>query len=210
MKKHFLIASSFLLLSGCSLSFPTVAEQKELLKRGHFPERVPAWVSRPAQLGYDTARQSGGAFPESFGVPGAMPGIGPATGLDRQAEDREERLKQIKERDEKVKAMEGEESEKKEDSPLGRIEAKCPNLESQVVDAITTTETSPRKRKLLSLTQRCPLSWDLWFWLAQAYEKEERYGDAENCLNQVLLLDKGNKEAEEFLKQVKEKNAKPQ
>ena len=191
---HFLLALALCSLIACRLKAPTVAEQQKLQEMGAFPSGPPPWVSTGARGATVGSWGLGGVGGGSYGSP-----TGGGGGISRTL-NKQESLQEIQQK----RAVQTAKVETPEqNSPLGRIEAICPNVERDVTAALTTEETEIRAAKYLALTIRCPNSWDLWLWLGKDYLKLNRNAEAGRAFEKVLSLNNGNAEATDLLLEVR-------
>ena len=194
-----LLALALCSLAACRLKAPTVAEQQKLQEMGAFPSGPPPWVSTGARGATVGTWGLGGVGGGSYGSPtGAGGGRG---GISRTL-NKQESLQEIQQK-RAAQVVKVDTPEQK--SPLGRIEATCPNVERDVTAALTTEETEIRAAKYLALTIRCPSSWDLWLWLGKDYLKLNRNAEAGRAFEKVLNLNSGNAEATDLLLEVRKR-----
>ncbi len=157
---------------------PTVDEQKALLQGGAFAGSVPVWVAKPAAGGAHTKRSSGSLIPE--------------TGFSFDSGS-----------DEKINIVESssrnETDDANVDSPLNRISSLCPGIESEVNQAILSTDIVERVKKFELLRSQCPSSPDIILWLGEDYISLNDFTAARRTINEVLSLDSSNKRAKELL-----------
>lgn len=184
-----------LIFNSCQFRQPTLADQKELMRKGAFPGGTPAWVATPRERGSGFADATAGdgmfrrslstrdniAIPEDQGI------------LDRK-------LSQIEAR--KIKdeaALKNAETEKKQlkdsKSPLDRILSVCPKSEKEVTEALQILDLASRIKKYETIVSKCPDSWDLWLWLAKDYEKNHQLVQAGRSYEKVLVINPANDEA---------------
>jgi len=192
-------------LTSCRFKFPSVNEGQEFKRSGVFTDRVPAWVNQNRDED-PQLEVSLGALPQKAGSSATLRQSRanvPTGGLAVQNELAEK----LKERKEEFNRASQAEAVKTVDegSPLGRIGSLCPGLESQVSDALTTTDAPARIRQYENLTRRCPDSADLWLWLGKDYQSVNRLAEASRCFERVLLIDSSNEVAQALLSVVQEK-----
>lgn len=173
--------SAILFLSAC-LRVPTLDEQQKLVSDGAFPGGVPMWVygSKGGQRHY---------------IPGVIPTSFEATRSVYKSElslrpDRWDDLRPVEEKVEEKQAA----------TPLGRIAQVCgEEVERDASNALTTTDAETKGILLKALSEKCPTSWDIWFWLARSQLTNGDLSAAKMSLEKVLAIDRTNKEARELL-----------
>lgn len=172
-------------LSSCRFEVPDTNEQRALVERGSFPSGAPLWVSGTVE---GAERQhSTGVIPEYVVPPAAVyVRSDESRAMMREREDRQEKEVPVT----------------KEQSPLARIMALCPGLDTQVNAALTTVNHNERIARYESLTRDCSASADLWLWLGQDYLKAGQFPQAQAAFERVLMLDAANAEAKSGLDEV--------
>lgn len=212
----FTILASAGLAAGCRIKSPTLEEQRALAERGAFGSGTPAWMSAAAGVRSGSGGGiGGGLIPQVFSPPGdsiagntqqqAALRKSAEEALDEQREA-QQKLRTADDRTTKATDTYGSRSGATEkESPLDRILAACPGIESQVNDALTTVDTDQRIAKYVQLTNRCSHSWDLWLWLGKDYQKKNRLVQASRCYEKALILNNQAEEAEQLLAESRKK-----
>lgn len=194
-----ILALSVILTAGCTFRVPTVAEQEKLMEMGAFPTGAPGWISPAARGEVAGATLSSGIVPLSFSAqPGQTSAVAFSTGSVSS--------RAFETPPQPTLPGRTEESARKataELSPLERISQDCPNIESAVTSALTTTESDIRIKKYETLTRRCPSSSDLLLWLAKDYLKIGNYSKATQSVESVLRMDNQHREARELLSDIR-------
>ena len=181
-------------LAGCRFDVPDPAEQGELVRGGYVAGNSAPWMSPNVSGG--SARSSFGVVPDSFNNSIGSSGPSIRAYVDEEEVRRESR-EAATEAEAKVPAPEADEG------PIGRIEKICPGLESQVSEAITTTDLPERIGKYEALSRQCGKSVDIWFWLGRDYYKAGRVVEAGRALDQALIIEPSNREAADLLREVR-------
>ena len=196
-----LLASVF--LNSCRFKLPSVNEGQVFKRSGAFTTEVPGWVNQNRDEAPELTTNSG-VLPLAAGTSASVEQSRASlpTGAAAVQGELQHKIKKGSEERNKAKIAEGND-QIDDNSPLGRIEAVCPGLESDVSDSLTTTDTESRIRKYESLTRRCPDSADLWLWLGKDYQSEKRLAEASRCFERVLLIDGSNEVAQALLSVVK-------
>lgn len=187
------------LLSACRFVVPDGQEKEELVRRGAFPNGVPAWYGPQTRIdNKPVAQRDSGVATERLFVPQAAQNAHPRLDYVRA------NMNQFEE-----EAVEQQEAPKKTGpdlsglSPLERVEAVCPGMEDDVRQALLTEDRAVRVLKYESLSNRCQESTDIWLWLAKDYRQMGDYSRAESALNRLLELDPENSEAQSLLREVR-------
>ncbi len=194
-KTNFFILFLSLFLSSCEFRPPSLAEQQVLLKKGAFPGGIPPWVATP-RAGISSVADS----PRSDGI--FRKGFTKEAGAQEDQGILARKYEQIQVAElKKAEVANAPDQQKKfavAKSPLDRILADCPDVEKEVTTALQTLDLQQRIKKYESLVNRCPESWDLWFWLGQDYEKNKQLVQAGRCYDKVLVINPNNEEAEKL------------
>ena len=180
-------------ITGCTFRVPTVAEQEKLLEMGAFPTGAPAWISPAARGESAGSAVSSGIVPVTFSAqPSQSSAVAFSTGevSSNAFEPPQPRLPTPV-------------AVTKPPSPLERIAAACPDIESAASSALTTTEPDIRIKKYESLLKRCPESTDLQLWLAKDYLRTGSYARATQSVEAVLRIENQHLEARAHLAEIK-------
>lgn len=169
------------LLSACSVSVPSVDEQKKLVQDKTFVAGPPTWfVNSAAGTGSST-----GIIPST---------TAPLASLEARTADVQYpilvRSTEIAKSQETSPVVEAK-------SALDRIEDKCPGTEKEVNAALTNIDRNSKIKQYESLTKRCPMSADLQLLLSKEYLRANKHLAARTGFEQVLVLDPTNEEAKE-------------
>lgn len=174
--------------TACRVKVPDASEQSELLNR-RIIRAAPNWFA-PATTG-GAPTQSGGFISDTL-TP--MPSVQP-----RQ----EEMVYPLLVRREEIREEKKEESKPiKNPSALNRVNEQCPGHEVEINAALVNTDREERLNQYKVLTQKCPMSADLFLWLAQDYAKSGKLIDARGAYEHVLVLDPNNEEAKARISEV--------
>jgi hypothetical protein len=168
-----------LILPACRFKVPTPEEQQELLARGTFPGAVPAWVS--AEKGSRNQSLSA-VVPSAFSAP-----IHTASSFARSTTESDPRDLKTEEQNRQVGKAPQPKVDNSEAGALSRLMAQCPNVEEEAKEALVNTDPYTRMEQYRALSQRCPESADVWFWLGKDYLAEGRLLEARNCLENAVL-----------------------
>lgn len=206
------------LVSGCRIKAPTVAEQQALMERKSFPGGVPAWFSPgaagPAAQG-DTF--GGGLIPRKLGAPPLVASasiVEPTTEISN-ANAIGPLQPQLKPKGFATDATTPQgrtaveksvETKAAPASALDRITQGCPGVESQVTQALTTTEVDSRIQQYEALLSKCPRSSDLHVWLGKDYLNLGQNAKAGRLFEKALVLDNTNAEAKQLLEKARSTN----
>ena len=187
-----IVASSFVLLAGCSLRVPTPAEQAKLADDGAFPGGTPAWVS--AAVAGPSA--DAGSIPQHFKAPKAT------EAAQLSYENEGERIVAEKVTAKPAAPTTNNSEAEAADSPLNRITRSCPSVEADVRQALITPELDQRTKMYAGLVKRCPSSADLWLWLGKDYLAADDLDNATRSFEKVLTYDHDNAEAKSLLSNI--------
>lgn len=209
---HAVVFAALLAAGGCRVKSPTLDEQRELVRRGAFPSGTPGWMASQTGLGTQGRAGFGGLIPQVFSTPAESTSGSSqllAT-IEQQTAERERRLQQEqldrqRADDRSTQALSATGVKDEKDSPLNRINRACPGIESQVNEALTTIDIEQRIAKYVTLTNRCPHSFDLWLWLGKDYEKRNKLVQASRCYEKALVLNNQSEEASRLLEQSRRK-----
>lgn len=177
-----------------------MAEQEKLMEMGAFPTGAPGWISPAARGESPGAAMSSGLVPLTFSAqPSQSSAVAFTTGsvTSKAFEPPPKPLlpqANAAAQTAKIKSL---------NSPLERIAANCPDIESSVSSALTTTEADIRIKKYEALTKRCPSSPDLWLWLAKDYLLTENFGKATQSAEAVLRIENQHLEARALLSEIR-------
>lgn len=188
-------------LLGCRIKSPSVAEQQALAERGAFPRGVPAWSSGAVAAAGAVGRQAPGIIPTQY-ERSSLPSSQDRPNINRAEVSRRAAMTNTSSPLTEADALETSDNRESQ-SELGRIEALCPGLESDVTSALTTVNIDDRIRQYRRLTSRCPESYDLWLWLAKDFYSAGRIAEAEKAANRVLSLDAGNSSASALITNIR-------
>ena len=204
MKRSLVFLLLLLFSAACRMSVPTVEEQRVLIKKGSFPSGVPAWISPHAIKGTNAKTASAAGFlPEKFSAPEVVTRESELSFEERAAGT--SGISVLRPR--RARVLEEdliEDKEEEEKSPLWKITELCPSIERRLNDALTTTDLSSRAQKFSELSNQCPLSADLWFWLGKDYHQIGESALAGRALERALVLDSSHEEARKLLAEVRE------
>lgn len=194
---------------GCRFQMPSSSEGTTLASKGVFPGGVPSWVRQPED-GERFKASSSGVIPHGYTTPPAVqinsatiPDVNletPPSTAERKRDASRERLAGADiDRTSEVAGEDEDES----NSPLARIAALCPGMESSVSEALRTEAQGLRIQKYEKLTRACPESEDLWIWLGKDYQSAGMLVQAMRSFERVLVVNSSNEEAQELLASVK-------
>ena len=196
--------TGLMLLSACQFKSPSIEEQNYLVTKGAFPSGAPGWLAPSSAAALGGGQSVGGIIPQSTADANRMRS---AVFTAEEAGSNDATYKPVAAiaNEKKAAAVEAEPN-----SPLHRIVKSCPTIESEVSDALTTTDLRQRIGKWESLTVRCDGSSDLWVWLGKDYSKDKQFVKAGRCYERALIIDSSNKEAQTLLDENRSVlNAKP-
>ncbi len=179
---------------GCRIKSPSMAEQQYLIQKGSFPGGTPEWIASPSPGGSLGGGFSGGFIPQSFirRVPGQSESQVADARFAASPAGSAVTPKALEQQQNSAAA-------ESPNSPLARIASVCPSIESEVNDALLTTDLRQRIRKYESLTVRCPNSGDLWLWLGKDYSKDNQLVKDGRSFESSLIADASLTEAQELL-----------
>ena len=194
---------------GCQFRAPSIAEQRELIAKGSFPQGVPSWIPQAALNQKFPRRSPLGVLPVSYVKPPRTSSLFKGLNDPSRSTSLITRTEiAARERLNKQDASEAS-VEEKEASPFNRVVQLCPSIESDVSSMLTTSDPAQKTSKLESLSNRCPNSSDLQFWLAQAYIRQGKSVKAHRSLERAVLLDPKNDQAKALLKETRDKLNQP-
>jgi len=196
MKRVFFLLPSLLLFTGCHFQTLNQAEQKSLSSKPGFMS--PGWFNggaRQGNGGQGSGRvATGGLIQETVTPPMAI-----HERLDSYAPTQVV----LPTKDEKKELAEQHDTaDSIPYSPLARIHKLCPQVESRVNEALTTTEIRKQIPQYEVIISQCPNSPDLLVWLGNAYLQDSRFADAQQAYKQALSIDPNQQDAILGLKKV--------
>lgn len=198
----FLAAVTLTAAPGCRFRSPSLSEEQELASRGALTGNSTDWVAAPLARGQ--MLDSGGYNNFSGGIPDYRHGPAPLDKLSSGIVSEPAREVQAVKTAETPKV---EEKSPSEESPLDRVERSCPGTETQVTDALKTTDRAARIKKYEALTRSCTTSSELWMWLGVDYERSEQIDEAKHAYEEAVLLSPRNDEAKGHLAAIQRKIA---